>query len=57
MGSDLQRLWLNNGLNISIHAPTWGATVLLLDGKIKTRISIHAPTWGATDRAWEKAYH
>ena len=38
--------------NISIHAPTWGATggqmtALAWDSKI----SIHAPTWGATQSA------
>ena len=33
---------------ISIHAPTWGAT-LRSGGRQKKRvISIHAPTWGAT---------
>ncbi len=35
-------------ISISIHAPTWGATIefrLLLND---WTISIHAPTWGAT---------
>ena len=33
---------------ISIHAPTWGATFLLLFRSCNEGISIHAPTWGAT---------
>ena len=33
---------------ISIHAPTWGATIVKLRIHLKDRISIHAPTWGAT---------
>ncbi len=35
-------------INISIHAPVWGATIMeikKLDDKV---ISIHAPVWGAT---------
>ena len=44
---------LNYSLNlirifISIHAPTWGATVEDKDLSNKINISIHAPTWGAT---------
>ena len=34
---------------ISIHAPTWGATVYGFQAKLTITISIHAPTWGATD--------
>ena len=33
---------------ISIHAPTWGATAVLVRGQNACSISIHAPTWGAT---------
>jgi len=33
---------------ISIHAPTWGATLTLMSFCIFYSISIHAPTWGAT---------
>ena len=33
---------------ISIHAPTWGATTLVLQRDFSLCISIHAPTWGAT---------
>ena len=34
--------------NISIHAPTWGATGTSDAGIQAYTISIHAPTWGAT---------
>ena len=33
---------------ISIHAPTWGATIDSLWNWLTGSISIHAPTWGAT---------
>ena len=33
---------------VSIHAPTWGATLVHADGKATLFVSIHAPTWGAT---------
>ena len=35
--------------NISIHAPTWGATCDGLPDSRNHKISIHAPTWGATN--------
>ena len=34
--------------NVSIHAPTWGATDPGGRGDLSARVSIHAPTWGAT---------
>ena len=34
--------------SVSIHAPTWGATILIAQGSSKSIVSIHAPTWGAT---------
>ena len=34
--------------DISIHAPTWGATPSSNPHRRPPRISIHAPTWGAT---------
>ena len=34
--------------DISIHAPTWGATSMGFDVLSGAIISIHAPTWGAT---------
>ena len=33
---------------ISIHAPTWGATLTRRSRQQAINISIHAPTWGAT---------
>ena len=35
-------------IQVSIHAPTWGATILNIIGMFTGRVSIHAPTWGAT---------
>ena len=37
-------------MNISIHAPTWGATITDHCHGHKQEISIHAPTWGATQK-------
>ena len=34
--------------NVSIHAPAWGATVLVRKRRIRDYVSIHAPAWGAT---------
>ena len=34
---------------ISIHAPAWGATKMVLTKTLAPTISIHAPAWGATD--------
>ena len=33
---------------VSIHAPTWGATMCAPRGRSPGSVSIHAPTWGAT---------
>ena len=33
---------------VSIHAPAWGATIVLTIGLIMVTVSIHAPAWGAT---------
>ena len=33
---------------VSIHAPTWGATIVTEGGYYSYSVSIHAPTWGAT---------
>ena len=40
--------FLQMDANISIHAPTWGATSTTLPTPFEIKISIHAPTWGAT---------
>ena len=49
VGCDLF-LFLSNFIAtfISIHAPTWGATISNKLGPERGVISIHAPTWGAT---------
>ena len=33
---------------VSIHAPTWGATLASVLVVVGRAVSIHAPTWGAT---------
>ena len=38
-------------LAVSIHAPAWGATSIMEQLPIGTRVSIHAPAWGATLQA------
>ncbi len=35
-------------VEVSIHAPTWGATIFSGTLRFASRVSIHAPTWGAT---------
>ena len=40
--------YLTAMIHISIHAPTWGATVVIVTLAEVFSISIHAPTWGAT---------
>ena len=37
--------------NVSIHAPTWGATRDCYARSVGGCVSIHAPTWGATIRS------
>ena len=48
VGCDLCTPTLMSKINISIHAPTWGATLMVLICSHFVKISIHAPTWGAT---------
>ena len=48
MGSDKQIAGIMELCYVSIHAPTWGATDVPLQGREARRVSIHAPTWGAT---------
>ena len=35
-------------LNVSIHAPAWGATLSVCSCSVGLWVSIHAPAWGAT---------
>ena len=52
MGSDPPVCVVRVVGRISIHAPAWGATaVVLKDGGDDLHISIHAPAWGATGRS------
>ena len=37
-----------HSINVSIHAPAWGATHHLGQESWKGQVSIHAPAWGAT---------
>ena len=48
MGSDVMDSLERTGIIVSIHAPTWGATVPLTPLFAFLLVSIHAPTWGAT---------
>ena len=48
MGGDSNILGVQLRVDVSIHAPVWGATIEELTKKIKELVSIHAPVWGAT---------
>ena len=48
MGCDPQATKRYRDRSVSIHAPTWGATIAFLQGWQRLVVSIHAPTWGAT---------
>ena len=48
VGCDLHIIPSHLVREISIHAPTWGATPCLCSHRSGIPISIHAPTWGAT---------
>jgi len=59
MGRDVKRA--TNGditLDVSIHAPAWGATMLYTTFLIFALVSIHAPAWGATyeTHQYDKGY-
>ena len=41
---------------VSIHAPAWGATVVVAIDGIDVVVSIHAPAWGATRVAYEVSH-
>ncbi len=49
VGCDFGKWFVKHPWNISIHAPTWGAPLLLVLAFPLAGISIHAPTWGATN--------
>ena len=48
MGGDAEEWGSAEGDYVSIHAPAWGATVVLNIKTIYALVSIHAPAWGAT---------
>ena len=48
MGCDLSFLASLVPNAVSIHAPTWGATLSSISTFTESVVSIHAPTWGAT---------
>ena len=48
MGCDLSKEEAIKIYGVSIHAPTWGATIDVVGRYIELHVSIHAPTWGAT---------
>ncbi len=48
VGCDIRADASRGGHQISIHAPTWGATKITINLCLMSGISIHAPTWGAT---------
>ena len=48
VGRDLHHLVARGTIDISIHAPAWGATHKMVAILRELRISIHAPAWGAT---------
>jgi len=48
MGRDPAHIIQSSISIVSIHAPTWGATKLIVRSRSSLIVSIHAPTWGAT---------
>ena len=48
VGCDDVGFFETNPLDVSIHAPPWGATKEKRQKKASPKVSIHAPPWGAT---------
>ena len=48
MGCDCESACQTSCQQVSIHAPAWGATLILTTEASHSRVSIHAPAWGAT---------
>ena len=48
VGSDNLLAVIVLGCGVSIRAPVWGATTVLIVSHIATLVSIRAPVWGAT---------
>ena len=49
MGRDMVMEYTTLPVDVSIHAPAWGATGKKRSMKQKDLVSIHAPAWGATE--------
>jgi len=43
----------DNSVEVSIHAPAWGATRKTRHSASRNSVSIHAPAWGATEALGE----
>ena len=56
MGCDDDSAVGSQTIEVSIHAPAWGATHLRLCRTGCRTVSIHAPAWGATDLMYHR-YH
>ena len=54
VGSDLYKQNHFKKLNVSIHAPAWGATGQGMSFPDLGVVSIHAPAWGATGAHWAR---
>ena len=50
MGCDVEDVKAGNLDTVSIHAPAWGATLIVTIILFIRFVSIHAPAWGATFR-------
>ncbi len=48
VGRDITAIHALQSGGVSIHAPTWGATMFSAFKSATIHVSIHAPTWGAT---------
>ena len=57
MGRDFIRLGKRGIIEVSIHAPAWGATLNDDTLVTKTTVSIHAPAWGATSTHHNRVEH
>ena len=48
MGCDTEEAEIQVIEGVSIHAPVWGATPIIVEHIKASVVSIHAPVWGAT---------
>ena len=47
MGCEITHLSVKNDVDVSIHAPVWGAKQYVVGKLEENGVSIHAPVWGA----------